>query len=80
MSFRDLHVADGWTEIGKGMSWAYGEDHRRYILDLTRSGSKPFDRSCQTTQIFDACFQRRCHSPVDIDFLRLGIQGEITIV
>ena len=28
---RVFNVADWWAEIGKGLLWAHGEDHRRYI-------------------------------------------------
>ena len=37
---RDVHAADACTEIGKGLVWAHGEDHRRSNHNLTRAGSK----------------------------------------
>ena len=37
---RVVHVADAWTEFGKGLLWSHGEDHKRYIPHLTRSGSR----------------------------------------
>ena len=33
-------VVDAYIEFGKGLSWSHGEDHRRYIRNLMRSGSK----------------------------------------
>jgi len=38
-----------------------------------------FDRIYKTTKGIDARFQHCCHSAVDVNFLRLSIQGEIAV-
>jgi hypothetical protein len=34
---RAVHVAYSWIKLGKGLLWSHGEDHKRYIHNLTRS-------------------------------------------